>query len=143
MNYGFGVAIMFMLFSCSAEPAEQLYGKWLNTDVKITMQDGSELDAETAEVADMVIKGLLADKQTYEFSAGDEIDTYTKTTADGDKQAGDFQAVELDGKITAVLYDDENPENITKMELDEISEEKFTTSLIMDGMKVTYTYEKQ
>ena len=143
MNYGIGLILMFGLFSCSAEPSEQLYGKWLNTDVNITFEDGSALDSETAELADKVIEELLADEQTFEFTSGDEFDKYTKTTKNGGKRAGDFQAVELDGKITAVLYDDDNPESVTKMELDEISDDKFKTSLIMDGMKVTYTYEKQ
>lgn len=143
MNLGLGLVMMLAMFSCSAEPAEQLYGKWMNTGIKITAEDGSELDAQTAETADQVIASLLKEKQTFEFSKGDEFDTYTKSSANGNLQSGDFQAVELDGKITAVLYDNDNPESVTKMELDEISEDKFTTSFDMDGMHIVYTYEKQ
>jgi hypothetical protein len=142
-NYFVGASLALLLFSCGSKPEEQLYGTWKHTEVEITKEDGTELDGSMAEAKDELIAGILAKNTTYEFAEGEEFGNYKLTATSGDK-SGDFQAVELDGKIQIVLYDgSDKSASPTKVSVDEITADKMTTSFSSDGMTMKYTYSKQ
>jgi len=142
-NYIVGLSLAVMFVACGSSPEEQLYGTWEHTAVEITNEDGSELTGQYAEVKDKLVEGILDKETTYSFEKGDEFSQFS-LTSEGSSKSGDFQAIELDGKIQLVLYDESDESAMpTKVTIDELTEELMKTSFNSDGMTMTYTYTKK
>jgi len=148
MTCGWAFLLMLCISSCSSDPNEQLYGKWKNTDIEITMEDGSELTPELAVTTEKVVESLLADEKYYEFSAGAEkFGNYVISSLSGNSQ-GEYMAVEIDGKLEVALFekddmDSEDVKDASKIVIDDFSESSFKSSLLFEGMNVIFTYTKQ